>query len=153
VQLAPAPRLEPHVLLWSKSVALVPVIAMPLISSSEPPVLVRVSTCGLLVVPTTDTPKLRLAGARTRVGGVGGNAGDPPPQPASKDNTPNTSANCFFTVPPPHGSDDPRKPSAGGELGIFVFTDIDRLLLLPRLVCFYPVPERDSPRSDPYRQV
>jgi len=83
VQLAPAPRLEPQVPLWSKSVALVPVIATLLITSSEPPVLVSVSTCGTLVVPTTNRPKLRPAGAGLRVAGVGGGGGadDPLPQP------------------------------------------------------------------------
>ena len=81
VQLAPALRLEPHVPLWSKSVALVPVIATLLITSSEPPVLVSVSTCGTLVVPTTTTGNLRLAGAELKVAGVGGGADDPLPQP------------------------------------------------------------------------
>src|ERR1700674_5072858 len=101
VQLTPAPRLEPQVLLRSKSVALVPVIAKLLIASSEPPVLVSVSTCWPLSVPTNHTPKPRLAGARFRVGGVGGgDEGDPPPQPPNKDNPPNTSAKCFFTVSP-----------------------------------------------------
>jgi hypothetical protein len=37
---------------------------MPLIASSEPPVLVSVSACGPLVVPTITTPKPRLAGVR-----------------------------------------------------------------------------------------
>ena len=96
VQLAPAPRLEPQVLFWSKFVALVPVIPTLLITSSAPPVLVSVSTCGLLSVPTTNTPKLKLVGARIRVGGVGG--GDQPPQPLSKYNPPNTIAKRFFTV-------------------------------------------------------
>jgi len=97
-QLAPAPRLEPHVLLRAKSVALVPIIATPPITSSELPVLVTVSTCGLLPVPTIHTPKFRLAGARLMVGG-GGGADDPLPQPLSKYNPPRMSTKYFFTVP------------------------------------------------------
>jgi len=99
VQLTPAPRLEPHALLRSKSVALAPVMATPLIASSELPVLVSVSTCEPLAVPTTQTPKPRLAGARLRVG-VGGGADDPLPQPLSKDKPQSMSAMQFFTMPP-----------------------------------------------------
>src|ERR1700719_2631864 len=41
-QSAPAARLGPHEPLWLKSAALVPVIERPVITSSEPPVLVSV---------------------------------------------------------------------------------------------------------------
>ena len=75
-------------------------IAMPLIDSSEPPILIRISICGLLVVQIIDTPKLRLAGERTRFGGVA--AGDAPTtEPApSPHNPPITSSNYLFTVAP-----------------------------------------------------
>src|SRR5580693_6928949 len=124
VQLAPAPRLEPHVLLWSKSVALEPVIVTPLRASSEPPVLVSVSTCWLLWVAITQTPKLRVAGTAFRVAGVGGGDGcDPLPQPLNQDNPPNTIAKCFFTVPPtrnasvhrPAGFSAPIRPGIKAE--------------------------------------
>ena len=62
MQLAPATRLAPQVVLvWLNSAALVPVIATLSIASAEPPVLVSVSACGTLVVPTTNSLKLRLA--------------------------------------------------------------------------------------------
>jgi hypothetical protein len=69
VQFAPAARLEPHELLWLKSVALVPVTAMRLIITAEVPVLVTVSACAPLRVSTNCGAKLRLAGERVRVSG------------------------------------------------------------------------------------
>jgi hypothetical protein len=69
VQFAPAATFESHVLLWVKSAALFPVSAMLLITTAEVPVLVTVSCCALLTVPTSCRPKLRLEGARVRVSG------------------------------------------------------------------------------------
>jgi hypothetical protein len=69
VQFAPAARLERQVPLWLKSVTLVPAIATPLITSSEPPVLVSVSVWLLLAVPTNCTPKSRIEGVRVRLSG------------------------------------------------------------------------------------
>lgn len=81
VQLVPAPRLEPHVLLWSRSKirGVGPRYRHAVDHQIEPPVLVNVSTCGgTLVVPTTTTGKLKLAGARLRAGGLGGADGPLP---------------------------------------------------------------------------
>ena len=69
VQFAPAARLEPHVLVWLKSVALVPVSAMLLIATAKAPVLVTVSVCEVLEVPMSCGAKLRLAGERVSVSG------------------------------------------------------------------------------------
>lgn len=52
VQLFPARRLDPQVFVWEKSPASVPVIAMFAISNVALPLLVRVTDCGVLVVPT-----------------------------------------------------------------------------------------------------
>jgi hypothetical protein len=125
VQLAAAPRLEPHVLLCSKSVALAPAVATPLITSSEPPLLVSVSTCELLVAPTTTTPKLKLAGAITRAGGVGG-ADDP--QPPSRHVPQNISAKCFFmlaSILAGLGSEEPAQSTyATGKAGVWLSTQL-----------------------------
>jgi hypothetical protein len=51
-------------------------------------VLVSVSACETLVVPTTNSPKLRLEGARLKPAGGGGGGADAPPQPPNKDNPP-----------------------------------------------------------------
>src|SRR5712692_4744723 len=69
VQFAPAARLEPHVLLWLKSVALVPVSAMLLMTTAEAPVLVTVSACAPLRAPISCGAKLRPEGVRVRVSG------------------------------------------------------------------------------------
>ena len=53
VQLAPTARLDPQVVVFAKSEALVPVIEILLMSSMPFPVFVRVTTVGLLVVFTT----------------------------------------------------------------------------------------------------
>jgi hypothetical protein len=52
VQLAPAARLLGQVLVWAKSAALVPVMAILVMLSALVPVLVRVTACPVLVVPT-----------------------------------------------------------------------------------------------------
>ena len=69
VQLAPATRLEPHVVLFTKSALLEPVSVMPVIATVELPVWVSVSVCGTLALPTNCVPKSRLAGERVRVSG------------------------------------------------------------------------------------
>jgi hypothetical protein len=70
VQFAPAAMLDPQVLFWPNSVALIPVIAMLLITTAEAPVLVITSACAPLVVPTSCV-KLRLPGERVSVSGSG----------------------------------------------------------------------------------
>jgi hypothetical protein len=52
VQLAPAATELPHVLLSGKSPMSAPVTAMLVMERAELPVLVRVTVCALLVVPT-----------------------------------------------------------------------------------------------------
>ena len=52
VQLLPAARLARQVWVWEKSPLFVPVTAMPLMVSVAVPVLVRVTVCGALPVPT-----------------------------------------------------------------------------------------------------
>lgn len=71
VQLAPAPRLAGHVLVWVKSPGLVPLRAMLLIARAVLPVFVRVTPCAALVVPTSCEPKLSLDGARLTAGASG----------------------------------------------------------------------------------
>lgn len=60
VQLAPAARPVPHVLVWLKSAVLVPVTAMLLMVDARPLGLESVTWLGALVVPTTSLPKFRL---------------------------------------------------------------------------------------------
>ena len=62
VQLAPAPTLDPQVLVWLKSPALAPVIEMPVTLSTPLPVLVRVTDWAALEVPTALLVKVRLEG-------------------------------------------------------------------------------------------
>lgn len=70
VQFAPAARLDSHVLLWLKSAALAPVNAMLLITTSELPVLVRISGCAPLLVPVNcGEAKFKLVAERVRVSG------------------------------------------------------------------------------------
>jgi hypothetical protein len=49
VHVAPAARLEPHVLIWVKGSA----TAIPSMLSLAEPVLLKVMACPLMVVPTT----------------------------------------------------------------------------------------------------
>jgi hypothetical protein len=51
-----------QVLVWAKSAAFVPVIAMPLIESGDVPELWTVSVWDVLVVPTRCEPRARLVG-------------------------------------------------------------------------------------------
>jgi hypothetical protein len=62
VQLAPAATEVPQVFVWAKSALLLPpmVIPLPLNVRVPVPVLVRVTFCGWLGVPTLTFPKLRL---------------------------------------------------------------------------------------------
>jgi len=57
---APAPTLEPHVLVWEKS----PLIAMLFTVSVEVPAFVRVKLCGLLLVPTGCEANVKDVGER-----------------------------------------------------------------------------------------
>jgi len=52
VQLAPAATLDPQLLVWTKSLALVPETVIPVTLKSALPELVRVITCALLPMPT-----------------------------------------------------------------------------------------------------
>jgi hypothetical protein len=50
-QLLSAGTVLPQVVVWLKDAAPVPVIAMPVIDTETPPLLVRVIVCGGLLVP------------------------------------------------------------------------------------------------------
>jgi hypothetical protein len=68
VQLAPAPRDEPQVLLlMGNSEGSAPVIVMLEMVTVELPELVRVAVLGWLVVPITTTPQVKLVGERLTV--------------------------------------------------------------------------------------
>jgi hypothetical protein len=70
VQLAPGDRLDPHVLaLCWNSVALVPVIAIPVMPTAELAVLVMVSVSALLAVAVNCGVNARLAGEKESVPG------------------------------------------------------------------------------------
>jgi hypothetical protein len=56
VQLLPAATLAPHVLLSAKSPAFVPVTPMLVIARLLPPVLLSVTVCAALVLPTDCVP-------------------------------------------------------------------------------------------------
>jgi hypothetical protein len=58
LQLTPALRLLGQLFVWAKS----PLAAMPLMVRVEPPLLVRVTDCAPLVVPTFWLPKVRVVG-------------------------------------------------------------------------------------------
>ena len=62
VQLALAASELPQVCVWEKSVALVPVIAIPVIVSEVVPTFVSVTVFGPLVTPMATVPKLKLVG-------------------------------------------------------------------------------------------
>jgi hypothetical protein len=81
VQLAPAATLDPQLLVWAKSLALVPETAMLLTLKSALPELVRLIICAAVVAPTAWLAKARLVGERLGAGG--------PPVPTT------------FTLPPP----------------------------------------------------
>jgi hypothetical protein len=64
VHVAPAARLEPHVLVWEKGSA----TAIPIMRSSAEPVLLNVMTCPELVMPTTWLPNEMLGIDKVGVG-------------------------------------------------------------------------------------
>ena len=64
LQLAPAPTEVPQVLAWVKSLALAPVTARLVTLKTALPLLVSVTVCAALVVPTDWLAKARLAGER-----------------------------------------------------------------------------------------
>ena len=70
VQLLPAATELPHVLVWAKSLALLPVRARLVILKAALPVLLRVAICAVLVAPTDWLPKARLVGERPSTGAV-----------------------------------------------------------------------------------
>ena len=70
VQLLPAATELPHVLVWAKSLALLPVRARLVILKVALPVLLRVAICAVLVAPTDWLPKARLVGERPSTGAV-----------------------------------------------------------------------------------
>jgi hypothetical protein len=77
-QLAPAATLLPHVFVWEKSpgfVAVKPTLSM---YSAAFPVLVRVTFCAALVVPTYCWLNVRLVGERLTIGAAGGGLLAPP---------------------------------------------------------------------------
>ena len=67
VQLLPAANELPHVLASVKSLALVPVKAMPVMVKAALPVLVRVTTSGELVMVAGSSPNAKLEGERLAV--------------------------------------------------------------------------------------
>src|SRR5271169_3057704 len=69
-QLKPAPTEPPQLLVCPKSPAFVPVKAILVIDKVEPPVLVRVTVCGALGVPTGRPANVRLPGAKPTPGTV-----------------------------------------------------------------------------------
>jgi len=74
----------PQLLVWAKSPAFVPVMAMLVRLKEAPPVLVRVTVSAALTVPTAWLAKLRLAAERLTVGELAapeGLTGDPAPMP------------------------------------------------------------------------
>jgi len=64
VQLAPAAKVEPQVVVRAKSPAFVPVKEVTIEARLVVPMLLRVTTWAELVVPATWLPKVRLPGAR-----------------------------------------------------------------------------------------
>jgi hypothetical protein len=52
VQLAPAATDEPQLLVWLNSLALAPPMLMPVTDKAADPMLVRVTVCAVLLVPT-----------------------------------------------------------------------------------------------------
>src|SRR5580658_1560314 len=70
VQLAPAARELPQVLVWAKAPLLVPVMAILVMLTAVLPVLLNVTVWAVVVVPTFSLPKLRLVAERFRPGAV-----------------------------------------------------------------------------------
>jgi hypothetical protein len=70
VQFFPANTLDPQVLVSAKSAEFVPVIVMLVMVSVVVPILLRVTVCAVLVVPTVWLEKVRLVGAKEATGPV-----------------------------------------------------------------------------------
>jgi hypothetical protein len=70
VQLDPAGSEVPQLLVWAKSLGLVPVIVTPEMLRAPVPALFNVAVPATLVVPTGWLPRKRLAGARPAAGTV-----------------------------------------------------------------------------------
>jgi hypothetical protein len=70
VQFPPAPTELPQVLVWAKSLALVPAIARLVTLNVALPLLARVTVCAALVVATDWFPKETLVGERLTAGAV-----------------------------------------------------------------------------------
>jgi hypothetical protein len=70
VQVPPAAKLVPHVLVWEKSAELDPVRVMPLIVMLELPVFLSVVARAVLAVFTACTPNAKEVGDRLAVGPV-----------------------------------------------------------------------------------
>src|ERR1700730_5922879 len=64
LQLAPAANELPQVWVWEKSLALLPVMVIPVIIKVVAPTLVRVTVLAGLVVPIVTEPDFRLVGKR-----------------------------------------------------------------------------------------
>lgn len=75
VQFAPAATLEPQVLVCAKSPLFAPVMAMLVMFSVALPLLVRLTTCAVLLMPTNWLPKSRPVPPRATTG--------PTPEPLS----------------------------------------------------------------------
>jgi hypothetical protein len=58
----PPPRLEPQVLVWEKSLGFEPVTVIDVTLTLDLPLLVIVTDCELLLLPTFTLPKFKLAG-------------------------------------------------------------------------------------------
>ena len=72
VQFAPGARLAPQVLaLCANSAALFPTMAMPEIFKPELPMLLSVSVCAALALPTNCVEKFKLGGDNERMSGSG----------------------------------------------------------------------------------
>ena len=71
LQLDPAPRLVPHVLLWTKSPLFNPVTEILVMTSDEFPPFESEIPCEADCVPTACVPNVRLDGTRLAVGALG----------------------------------------------------------------------------------
>src|SRR5262249_16633011 len=71
VQLDPAARLDPQLLVWAKSPGFAPVMVMLEIERAAVPMLLNVTFCGALSDPTVTVPKLTLPVDRETRGAAG----------------------------------------------------------------------------------
>src|SRR5215469_3164852 len=103
VQLAPGGNVAGQLFVWAKS----PVVAIPLMFRVTVPLLVRVTVCDALAVPTTWLANVKLAGvsapaAPMPVPTMGSTAGDPAKSPVisknPENNPPDVGANVTSKV-------------------------------------------------------